>query len=42
LLHSTSDTNELILDELLTKWKELGYTFKTLDDLTGNIDKNIN
>lgn len=34
LLHSTSDTNELILDELLTKWKDLGYTFKTLDDLT--------
>ena len=34
LLHSTSDTNELILDELLTKWRELGYTFKTLDDLT--------
>jgi hypothetical protein len=22
------------LDELLTRWKELGYTFKTLDDLT--------
>lgn len=34
LLHSTSDTNEQILDELLTKWKDLGYTFKTLDDLT--------
>ena len=36
LLHSTSDTNEQIMDELLTKWKELGYTFKTLDDLTEN------
>lgn len=36
LLHSTSDTNEMILDELLTKWKDLGYTFKTLDDLTAN------
>lgn len=36
LLHSTSDTNEQILDELITKWKELGYTFKTLDDLTSN------
>lgn len=36
LLHSTSDTNEQILDELLTKWKELGYTFKTLDDLTAS------
>ncbi len=34
LLHSTSNTNGQILDELLTKWKELGYTFKTLDDLT--------
>ncbi|NLJ59056.1 MAG: delta-lactam-biosynthetic de-N-acetylase [Tissierellia bacterium] len=38
LLHSTSDTNEEILDELLSRWKDLGYTFKTLDDLTaGNI-----
>ncbi len=34
LLHSTSKTNCEILDELLTKWKEEGYTFKTLDDLT--------
>lgn len=34
LLHSTSETNELILDELLTKWKDLGYTFKSLDELT--------
>jgi peptidoglycan-N-acetylmuramic acid deacetylase len=34
LLHSTSDTNRQILDELLSKWKDLGYTFKTLDDLT--------
>ena len=24
-----------ILDELLTKWEELGYSFKTLADLTG-------
>jgi peptidoglycan-N-acetylmuramic acid deacetylase len=36
LLHSTSKTNAEILDELLTKYKELGYTFKTLDDLTAN------
>lgn len=36
LLHSTSDTNEQILDELINKWKEEGYTFKTLDDLTAN------
>ncbi|HHZ03178.1 MAG TPA: delta-lactam-biosynthetic de-N-acetylase [Tissierellia bacterium] len=37
LLHSTSDTNEQILDELISKWKDLGYCFKTLDDLTANI-----
>lgn len=35
LLHSTSRTNAEILDELLTKWEELGYTFKTLEDLVG-------
>lgn len=33
LLHSTSKTNAAILDELLTKWKEMGYTFGTLDEL---------
>ncbi|WP_019228144.1 delta-lactam-biosynthetic de-N-acetylase [Sedimentibacter sp. B4] len=33
LLHSTSKTNSEILDELLTKWKEMGYTFKTIDEL---------
>ena len=33
LLHSTSRTNAQILDELLTKWKSMGYTFGTLDDL---------
>lgn len=35
LLHSTSKTNAEILDELLTKWKEMGYRFGTLDELTG-------
>ncbi len=35
LLHSTSKTNSEILDELLTKYESDGYTFKTLDDLTG-------
>ena len=35
LLHSTSQTNADILDELLTKWKAEGYTFGTLDDLYG-------
>jgi len=33
LLHSTSKTNAEILDELLTKWKEMGYTFKNLDSI---------
>ena len=35
LLHSTSATNAEILDELLTKWKEMGYTFGTLEELYG-------
>jgi len=34
LLHSTSQTNAEILDRLLTGWKEMGYTFITLDELT--------
>ena len=34
LLHSTSKTNGEILDELLTKWEEMGYTFGTLDQLS--------
>ena len=33
LLHSTSSTNAEILDELLTKWAEIGYRFGTLDEL---------
>jgi len=33
LLHSTSTTNAEILDELLTKWKEQGYTFTTVEAL---------
>lgn len=33
LLHSTSSTNAQILDELLGKWEEMGYQFKSLDDL---------
>lgn len=35
LLHSTSATNAAILDELLTKWKEMGYSFGKLSDLGG-------
>jgi len=33
LLHSTSRTNAEILDELLTRWEEMGYQFGTLDAL---------
>lgn len=33
LLHSTSSTNAEILDELLTKWEEMGYTFAPISDL---------
>lgn len=33
LLHSTSKTNAEILDGLLTKWEEMGYTFGTLPEL---------
>lgn len=33
LLHSTSSTNAAILDELLTKWEEMGYTFGTLEEI---------
>ena len=33
LLHSTSETNAAILEELLSKWKEEGYQFQTLEEL---------
>ena len=33
LLHSTSRTNSEILDELITRWKEMGYRFGTLEEL---------
>ncbi len=33
LLHSTSETNARIMDELLTRWKEMGYTFASIDRL---------
>ena len=33
LLHSTSQTNGEILEELLIKWKEMGYRFGTLEEL---------
>ena len=34
LLHSTSATNAQILDELLTKWEEMGYRFGRLEDIS--------
>ena len=33
LLHSTSQTNAQILDELLYKWEDMGYTFAPIDTL---------
>lgn len=33
LLHNTSRTNGEIMDELLSKWEEMGYTFGSLSDL---------
>lgn len=37
LLHSTSATNAQILDELLTKWEEMGYHFAPLSELAEKI-----
>ena len=34
LLHNTSSTNAEILDELLAKWEEMGYSFGSLNQLT--------
>lgn len=33
LLHSTSQTNAQIMDQILTKWEEMGYSFHSLDEL---------
>ena len=33
LLHSTSKTNAAVLEELIGKWKEEGYSFGTVEDL---------
>lgn len=33
LLHNTSSTNGKILDELLTRWEGMGYTFQPLSHL---------
>ncbi len=34
LLHNTSKTNAEVLDELLTEWENMGYSFGTLEELT--------
>ena len=36
LLHSTSQTNAAILDELLTEWENAGYSFGTLEELAAS------
>lgn len=36
LLHATSKTNAAILDELLTRWKDMGYTFASIGSLFEN------
>lgn len=33
LLHNTSQTNGEILDELLTRWEDMGYSFRPLSEL---------
>jgi len=35
LLHPTSATNAAILRDLIRTWKEMGFRFGTLDELTG-------
>ncbi len=37
LLHPTSDTNVKILAQLIDKWREMGYSFGTLDELVMNM-----
>lgn len=41
LLHSTSSTNATILDELLSKWEEMGYQFQPLKYLIEQSKTNI-
>lgn len=36
LLHNTSSTNAAILDELLTRWEDMGYQFHSLKELAGS------
>lgn len=39
LLHTTSSTNAAIMDELLTKWEEMGYRFAPLSELAEKLQK---
>ena len=39
LLHNTSRTNGEILDELLSRWEEMGYTFGSLEEFCGDYGK---
>ncbi len=39
LLHSTSSTNAEVMDEILTKWEEMGYTFRPLSDFVEQVDE---
>ena len=39
LLHQTSSTNGQIMDELLTRWEEMGYRFGTLDELFADMEE---
>lgn len=39
LLHPTSATNAAILDDLIHAWREMGFRFGTLDELTGKEDR---
>ena len=42
LLHPTSSTNAAILSDLIKEWKNMGYSFGTLDELTGAQTNEIN
>ena len=39
LLHAVSKTNAEIMDQLLTTWEQMGYTFKTLDELPDGLSE---
>jgi peptidoglycan-N-acetylmuramic acid deacetylase len=34
LFHPTSETNASIMADLIESWREMGYSFGTLDELT--------